>query len=278
MPTMSMNPVAFSLGALEVRWYGIMVAAAVITLLVITFRELKRRGIAEGTIFNLLLWGFIGGAIGGKLGYLVSSWQTYGVDPSEIVSPYGWALHGTIIGVVLAGAIYWSIKTGKISLQELLGLADAVAVGAPLAQAIGRVGCTLNGCCWGNSTSLPWAVVYTHPDSFCGLKGVPLHPTQIYFVLWNLIVFAVVWRLRDRLKPQGSLFLVYLSLYCGGDFALRFLRADPPVLGALREAQIVSLTILVIALPLLIIRMRQFRKKAGAMPANEPGWPQNQQG
>ena len=278
MFTIGIDPVAFSIGALEVRWYGIMVAAAVIALLAITFHELKRRGVPESAIFNLLLWGVVGGIIGGKLGYLVGYWQTYGVDPSEILSPYGWALHGTIIGVVLAGAIYWSIRTGKVSLQELLRLGDAVAVGAPLAQAIGRVGCTLNGCCWGSPTSLPWAVIYTNPDSFCGLKGAPLHPTQIYFVLWNLVVFAVVWRLRDRLKPQGSLFFVYLSLYCAGDFALRFLRADPSVLGALREAQIVSLTILIIALPLLIIRIRRFRKKADTTPANEPGLPQNQQG
>ena len=278
MLTISIDPVAFSIGALEVRWYGIMVAVAVIALLAITFHELKRRGTPEGTIFNLLFWGVVGGAIGGKLVYLIGYWQINGFDPSEILSPYGWALHGTIIGVVLAGAIYWSVRTGKISLQELLGLGDAVAPGAPLAQAIGRVGCTLNGCCWGSPTSLPWAVVYTHRDSFCGLKGILIHPAQIYFVLWNLVVFAVVWRLRNRLKPEGSLFLVYLSLYCAGDFVLRFFRDDPSVLGALGEGQIISLVILAIALPLLVIRMRWFRKKAGATPPSEPDRPQNQPG
>ena len=278
MFTINIDPVAFTIGALEVRWYGIMVAVAVMALLAITYSELKRRGIPEGTLFNLLFWGVVGGAVGGKLVYLIGYWQTYGFDPSEILSPYGWALHGTIIGVVLAGVIYWSIIIRKVSIQELLGLGDAVAPGAPLAQAIGRVGCTLNGCCWGSPTSLPWAVVYTHPDSFCGLKGIPLHPAQIYFVLWNLVIFAVVWRLRNRLKPPGSLFFTYLALYCAGDFVLRFFRAELPVLGALREAQIISLVILVIALPLFIIRMRQFRKKAGATPANEPDLPQNQPG
>jgi len=273
--TIDIDPVAFSLGPLgEVTWYGITLAVAVIALLAITFRELKRRGIPEGTLFNLLFWGVVGGAVGGKLVYLIGQWQINGLDPSEILSRFGWALHGTIIGVVLAGAVYWSVRTGKVSLQELLGLGDAVAPGAPLAQAIGRVGCTLNGCCWGSPTSLPWAVVYTNPDSFCGLKGIPLHPAQIYFVLWNLAVFAVVWRLRSRLKPPGSLFLVYLSLYCAGDFGLRFFRDDPSVLGALREGQIISLTILAIALPLLVIRMRWFRKKA----ARGPDLPQNQPG
>lgn len=278
MITINIDPVAFSIGALEVRWYGIMVAVAVIALLAITFHELKRRGIPEGTIFNLFFWGVVGGAIGGKLVYLFGYWQIYGLDPSEILSPYGWALHGTIIGVVLAGTVYWSIITRKISFQELLGLGDAVAPGAPLAQAIGRVGCALNGCCWGTPTSLPWAVVSTNPDSFCGLKGIPIHPAQIYFVLWNMAVFAVVWRLRNRLKPDGSLFFVYLSLYCAGDFVLRFFRDDPHILGALEEGQIISLIILAIALPLLIIRMREFRKKAGATPASEPDLPQNQQG
>lgn len=282
MLTIGIDPVAFSIGALEMRWYGIMVAVGVLALLVITFRELKRRGIPEGTIYNLLFLGIIGGIIGAKLVHLIQAWSIYGIDPSEIISPYGWALHGVVIGVVLTGLIYWRIRARETSFQDLLGMGDAVAVGAPLAQAFGRIGCTMNGCCHGKLSpfsSFPGAVSYTPRDAISPqFWNTPVYPTQIYFLLWNLIVFAVVWRLRNRLKPNGSLFFVYLSIYCAGDFGLRFLRADSPILVGLQEGQIISLAILMIVLPVLIIRMREFSKNAGTGPANETGFPQNQQG
>lgn len=266
MLVISIDPVAFSIGALQVRWYGIMVAAAVITLLAITFRETKQRAVPESTTYNLFFWGIIGGIIGGKLGYFIQPWLLYGVNPSEIISPYGWALHGAIIGGILGGLIYWRIKAAQISLENLASISDAVAVGAPLAQAIGRIGCTINGCCYGKLSpflSFPWAVSYTHPNS-AAPQNTPLYPTQIYFLLWNLIVFAVVWRLRGRLKPQGSLVFLYLCLYSAGDFSLRFLRADPPLLLGLQEGQIFSLAILLVILPVLIIRIRRFQQKATA--------------
>jgi len=267
----SIDPVAFSIGTLQVRWYGIMVAAALITLLAITLRGTKQRAVPESTTYNLFFWGIIGGIIGGKLCYLIQPWLLYGVKPSEIISLHGWALHGSIIGGILAGLIYWRIKATKISLENLQSIGDVVAVGAPLAQAIGRIGCTINGCCYGKLSpflSFPWAVSYTPRDAIPSQYwNVPLYPTQIYLLLWNLIVFAVVWRLRGRFKPQGSLVLLYLSLYSAGDFGLRFLRADPPLLFGLQEGQILSLAILLVTLPVLIIRIRRFQQKATAEPA-----------
>ncbi|OIP28064.1 MAG: hypothetical protein COY46_03560 [Chloroflexi bacterium CG_4_10_14_0_8_um_filter_46_9] len=281
MLIISINPVAFAIGTLQVRWYGILVAIAVITLLAITFREMRQHAIPESTIYNLFFWGLIGGIIGGKLVYLIQPWFLHGVTPTEIISPYGWALHGSILGTILAGLIYWRTRAREISFQNLPGIGDAVATGAPLAQAIGRIGCTINGCCHGKPSpfhSFPGAVIYTNPHSACRLLGVPLYPTQIYFVLWNLIVFAVVWRLRGRLKPQGSLFLLYLSLYCAGDFGLRFLRIDPPLLLGLQEGQIISLAILVVVLPVLIIKIRRFRQRTIAESVDNTTQQQNQEG
>ncbi len=281
MLVISIDPVAFSIGALQVRWYGIMVVAAVVTLLVITFRETKQRAVPESTTYNLFFWGIIGGIIGGKLAYLIQPWLLYGVNPSEIISPYGWALHGSIIGGILGGVIYWRIKAAQISLEDIPRIGDAVATGAPLAQAIGRIGCTINGCCYGKPNpflSFPWAVIYTPRDTIPPQYwNVPLYPTQIYFVLWNLTVFAVMWRLRGRLKPQGSLFFLYLCLYSAGDFGLRFLRADPPLLFGLQEGQIFSLAILLVSLPVLIIRIRRFQQKATAEPAAGTTQQQSQQ-
>lgn len=282
MLVISIDPVAFSIGTLQVRWYGIMVAAAVITLLAITFRETKKRGVSETTTsYNLLFWALIGGIIGAKLVYFVEAWSLYGVKPSDIISPYGWALYGAILGSILAGLIYWRIRPKEASFQNLPAITDAVAVGAPLAQAIGRIGCTINGCCYGKPSpflSFPGAVSYTPRDTIpAQYWNIPLYPTQIYFILWNLIVFAIVWKLRRRLELQGSLLFLYLSLYAAGDFGIRFFKAAPPVLTGLRGEQIISLVILAIALPVLIIRIRRFQQKATVEPADNTTQQQSQE-
>jgi len=268
----SIDPVAFSIGAFQVRWFGIMVVAALVTLLAITFRETKKRGVSETTTsYNLLFWALIGGIIGAKLVYFVEAWSLYGVKPSDIISPYGWALYGAILGSISAGLIYSRIRPKEASFQNLPAVTDAVAVGAPLAQAIGRIGCTINGCCYGKPSpflSFPWAVIYTPRDTIASQYwNTPLYPTQIYFVLWSLIVFAVVWKLRKRLELQGSLLFLYLSLYCAGDFGIRFFKAAPPIFLGLRGEQIIGLIIFAVALPVLIIRIRRFQQKATAEPA-----------
>jgi phosphatidylglycerol:prolipoprotein diacylglycerol transferase len=158
------------------------------------------------------------------------------------------------------------MRVKKTPFSSLAGVGDAIAVGAPLAQAIGRIGCTLNGCCHGKPSpfnSFPGAVIYTARDTIPSQYwGVPLYPAQIYFLLWNLIVFAVVWRFRGKLKPQGSLFFLYLCLYAVGDFGLRFFRVNEPFLLGLQQGQVISLAILVIAVPWLIIRMRKFQRSS----------------
>jgi len=277
----SIDPVAFSIGTLQVRWYGIMVAAALITLLAITFRETKQRAVPESTTYNLFFWALIGGIIGGKLVYFVEAWSLYGVKPSDIISPYGWALYGAILGSISAGLIYSRIRPKEASFQNLPAITDAVAVGAPLAQAIGRIGCTINGCCYGKPSpflSFPGAVSYTPRDTIpAQYWNTALYPTQIYFILWNLIVFAIVWKLRRRPQLEGSLLFLYLSLYAAGDFGLRFFKAAPPVLTGLRAEQIISLLILAIALPVLIIRIRRFQQKATAETAPTTTQQQSQQ-
>ena len=276
MFTIGIDPVAFTIGSFTVRWYGILVAVAVITLLVVTFREIKKPVIFQDIIYSLFLWGIIGGFIGARLvhivDHVVTNWEYYRINPGAIfgyiVGLAGLSLYGAIIGGVVGGWIYMRVK--RIPFSSLAGVGDALAVGAPLAQAIGRVACTINGCCFGIlAPNLPWAVVYTHPNSSAPL-GVPMHPAQIYFLLWNLIVFAVIWRLRGRLKPQGSLFFLYLCLYAAGDFGLRFFRVNEPFLAlgnfSLQQGQVISLAILVIALPWLIIRMHKFQLSCHSEP------------
>jgi len=261
--TISIDPVAFTIGALTVRWYGIMVAIAVVSALAITLREVKRLNLSQD-VYALFLWGIVGGFIGGRLAHVIDYWDYYIANPRELIGFAGLALYGTIIGVIVAVWIYMRIR--RVPFSSLAGMGDAVAVGVPVAQAMGRLGCTLNGCCFGKPSpfqSFPGAVIYTPRDTIPSeYWGVPLYPAQIYFLVWNLIVFAILWRLRGKLQPQGSLFFLYLCLYAAGDFGLRFFRVNDPFLFGLHQGQVISLAILVVAVPWLIIRIRRFQKQA----------------
>jgi phosphatidylglycerol---prolipoprotein diacylglyceryl transferase len=268
MLTISIDPIAFTAGPFTVRWYGIMVALAVTAVLAMTLRETKRLGISPDIIYNLFLWGTIGGFIISRLIHVIDQWEYYRATPGDIVGFAGLSLYGAVIGALLAVWVY--LRMRKIPFGSLAGVGESIAVGAPLGQAIGRIGCTLNGCCHGRLSpfsSFPGAVIYTPRDTITPeYWGVPLYPTQIYFFLWNMIVFAVVWHMRGRLKPQGSLFFLYLCLYAAGDFSLRFFRVNSPFFIGLQQGQIISLAILVIAVPWLLIRMRSFRLSCHSEP------------
>jgi phosphatidylglycerol:prolipoprotein diacylglycerol transferase len=241
-----------------------MAAIAVAALLVIMLREAKRLGITRD-IYSIFLCGVIGGIIGGRLAYVIYYWEHFMANPREIIGFAGLAQMGMIIGIIVAALIYMGVTRMRFS--TLLSVGDAFIVGAFLALAIGRIGCTLNGCCSGQPSPFdffPLAVIYTPRNTMAPeYWGVPLYPTQIYHVLWNLIVFGIIWRFRGKFKPEGGLLLFGFSIYAIGDLSLRFLRAGrEPLLWGIDNAQFVDLAILVIFLPWLIIKLRQFNKQA----------------
>jgi len=259
MLTISVNPVAFTIGSLQIRWYGIIIAIAVAMLIVTIPREAKKIGITRD-LYSLFFCCIIGGLIGGRLAYVIYDWEHFIANPRDIIGFFGVAQNGMIIGIIVAALIY--MRVTRMRFSTLLSIGDAVAVWTPLALAIGRIGCTINGCCYGTfAPNLPWAVVYTHPNSLAPLN-VPMHPIPIYHLLWNLIVFAIVWRLRGKFKPEGSLLFFFFCIFAAGDFAIRFLRTDVPVLWGLRQAQVLDLALLAVFLPWLIIRIRRFQKQA----------------
>jgi phosphatidylglycerol:prolipoprotein diacylglycerol transferase len=232
-------------------------------MIVITAKEAKRLGITRDP-YSLFLWCIIGGYIGARLAYVIYDWEHLMANPREIIGFAGLAQNGMIIGVIVAALIY--MRVTRMRFSTLLGVGDAVAVGMPLALAIARIGCTINGCCTGQPSPFqffPLAVVYTPRDALSPeYWGVPIYPTQIYHLLWGLIVFAIVWRLRGKFKPEGCLAFFCFCLFAIGDFGIRFLRTDEPVLWGLRQAQVLDLAILVVFLPWLIIKLRRFKKQA----------------
>jgi phosphatidylglycerol:prolipoprotein diacylglycerol transferase len=279
MLTIGVDPVAFSIGSLTVRWYGIVVGAAVITMLVVMSREARRLGI-ERDIYSIFLWGVLGGYVGGRLAYVVYDWEYFVANPLHVIGFAGLAQNGMIIGIIVAALIYMAAT--RMQFSTLLSIGDAVAVGMPLALGIGRIGCTINGCCSGKPSPFeyfPGAVTYasrppgTSPQDWYLLPsqytGVPIYPSQLYHLLWGLIVFGIVWRLRDRFKPEGCLAFFCFSLFAAGDFAIRFFRIGEPLILGLHHAQVLDLGIVAVFLPWLIIRMRRYQRQAYTEPQTD---------
>jgi len=251
MITISIDPVAFTIGPIEVRWYGIMVALAILTVVMWTAWQVKKgANVSYDTVFTAALVGIPSGVVLSRLLHVIDGWEYYSQNPGEIVGGGGLTAYGAVLGATLGIWIY-----SRFSRFQFGYFADVVAPGIILAQAIGRIGCTLNGCCYGLETLLPWSIVYTHPDSLCPL-GVAVHPTQVYEIIWNLLVFGVLFKLRGRLKPDGSLFLIYLSLYSAYRLGTDFLRDGTPFIFGLHQAQVIAIIVLAIAIPFLALRTR----------------------
>jgi phosphatidylglycerol:prolipoprotein diacylglycerol transferase len=259
MITVGINPVAFSIGVFEVRWYGIMVVLGVVAAIVISLREAKRVGFPQDDIYNVALWAIIGGVLVSRLFHVIDQWDYYMAHPAQILNFAGLTIYGAVLGGLLAVIIYSLIK--KISFWQF---GDIAAPGAILGQAIGRIGCILNGCCYGLENPPAWAgsIVYTNPSY--GLYGtplgIPLYPTAFYHLGWNLIVFGIIWGLRRRVKPRGVLFLSYLALYAAGDLAIRSLRAGSPFLFGLQQAQLIGIVVLLVTVPWLAVKLWRGRK------------------
>lgn len=254
MINISINPIAFTIGSFSVGWYGIMLTLAVVVLVLWTMWQVRRGAkISYDTVLTAALVAIPSGIIFSKLLHVIDMWGYYSRFPSQIFSGSGLTIWGAVLGATLGIWIYSKFSSFKFGY-----FTDLVAPGIVLAQAVGRVGCTILGDDYGLPTSLPWGVVYTNPNSYANAQIglVATHPVVVYEIIFLLIVFAVLFKLRGRFKPDGSLFLIYLSLYAMWRLGIDFLRVGAPFLLGLHQAQVISIIVLFIALPMLVLRTR----------------------
>lgn len=248
------NPVLLTIGTLEIRWYGVLVVLAVIAVIALSLVEARRRGISQDVVWDAALWAVVGGIIGARLLHIIDKWQYYLYHPEQLLNFAGLAIWGAVLGGLAAILIYCLVK--KISFW-LLG--DIAAPGAILGQTIGRVGCLVNGCCFGLTCELPIAVIYSNPSSYAPI-GVPIYPTQLFHIIWDLAGFVVLWLLRKKLRPEGTLFLLWLIFFGTGDFIIRFFRESEPFLFNLPQAQVIDILIVVAAAVALVVRYVVYRR------------------
>ena len=260
MITISIDPIAFHIGSMAIRWYGIIIALAVAALVLWVWRQLRGKWaeLPKPPEITVIVPAILSGIIVSRLFHVIDEWGYYRQNPGQIFGGAGLSIYGAIVGTSLFFLIY-----SKVRHYQFGFFADLAAPGTILAQAIGRVGCTINGCCYGLPApqGLPWSIVYTHPNSYAPL-GVALYPTQPYEIIFCLVGFAILLKLKGRLKPDGTLFLVYLTSYSAWRVGIDFLREGTPFLLDLHQAQFVAIIVLAVAIPILALRTWRSRQQA----------------
>ena len=248
----SPGPVIVEIGPITIRWYGLLIATAVLIGVSLSQYLAKRRNVNPELVSDLSIWLVIGAIPAARLYYVLFQWSEYSQHPERIIAIWqgGIAIHGAIIGGTLAALIF--AKVNQVSFWQLT---DLVAPSLILGQAIGRWGNFFNSEAFGRPTNLPWKLyipLQNRPPTLANFEY--FHPTFLYESLWNLIVFALLMALFFRGlsgKPRlrlGTLFLAYLVAYSFGRLWIEGFRIDSLMLGPLRIAQVVSLSGILVGL------------------------------
>ncbi len=249
-----MFPIFLKIGGFHLRAYGAVIAIALLTGTWLASREAARKGIPPERIQDFVVWATLFGLLGARLYYL--AFAAPGIllqDPLGVLAIWrgGLAIHGGL----LAGAAtaIWYVRRHRLSFWRL---ADTLAPSVVLGQAIGRFACFLNGDAYGIPTTLPWAVTFTNPEAMAPL-GVPLHPTQLYEMSLNLILFGLLWWWRTRVRFDGQLFLFYAGGYGIIRFIVENFRGDQlQYAGGISAAQTLSVLAVIASAILYVFRAR----------------------
>lgn len=264
--------ILLDLGFVKLYWWGFFVALAFLIALFLIAREFKKNNINVKHAYVIGLLSLISIIVGSRLLYVLYNLSYFVSNPLEIflIAQGGMISYGGIALTLILLFIYF--KKNKLSFGKILNLMAPYVV---LGFAIGRIGCFLNGCCYGYPTNLPWAM--TFPMSGDGLFR---HPTQLYLLLSNLVIFGVlmyVKKLRTKRKlkgktllKSGSLFLLFLVLYSIMRFGMDFLKVNFEFVNifsfVFTLGQIINITIFIISVVLLIIL--NIKKRVGENEIN----------
>lgn len=251
MIPISIDPIIFSLGHFHLRWYSLILMAAIAIGYWFVEREAVRKGYKSEDIADSALWIIAAGLIGSRLFHVIDHWQdSFAANPIRALYVWegGLAIWGGVLGGLLAVAILAHIHHWK--LPRLL---DSFVPGLVLAQAVGRVACIITGDAVGKPTSGPFGFAYISPNAAVPQLGVYYTPTPVYEIIMNLAIFAFLWSLRKRNLPDGILTLIYLALYSFMRFFIAFTSAYQIIAFGLNQAQLISILVLAVSLPRLTI-------------------------
>lgn len=249
-----LNPIAITLGPIQVHWYGVIIGVGIILALVIAMRESTKRGLDKDIFADLMLWAIPIAIISARIYYVIFEWDYYSHNPGEIMSIWngGIAIHGALIGAVLTA--YFFTKKRNISFWKL---ADIAAPSIILGQAIGRWGNFMNQEAHGGEVTRVFLENLHLPEFIINqmyINGAYYHPTFLYESVWDFLGFLVLILLRRVNLGRGEMFLTYIIWYSAGRFFIEGLRTDSLMIGDMRMAQLISVALIVFAVVAWIYR------------------------
>src|SRR5699024_4396062 len=225
----NVDPIAFSLGPLELRWYGILFASAFLVGYFLMRKMYRAANRTMEELDQLLTYVMLATVIGARLGHvLFYDPGFYFSHPFEIIAIWhgGLASHGAAIGILLAMYLY----TRKVRDMSFLWLADRVGIVVASGGAFIRVGNFINSEILGKPSDLPWAVIFKNaPQLTAAQQMTPRHPAMLYEALRCVVIFGILWYVYKRYKmqpPEGGLFGIFLTLLFGGRFLLEYFKMD----------------------------------------------------
>lgn len=277
----SISADAFTIGALTIKWYGVIFACAFLAGTLYVLKNTKKFGLDSDRVIDVLLGAILSGVIGARIYYVAFSWDLYKDNPMDIFKIWngGIGIYGGVIAAILCG--YFLCRWRKVRFLPMLDLCSA---GLILAQAIGRWGNFVNVEAFGSATTVPWRMTSEYAggigttmvqrylaalspeqiEAMGGMEKIGVHPTFFYESVWCLLGFFLLMWMTKRRKFDGQLILIYAIWYGAERFVVEGLRLDSLMIGNLRVSQVLGILSAVAALIAMVIVLQ---KKKGS---NDP--------
>lgn len=270
-----MHSILFSLDPFVIHSFGACLAVAIILCYGIMVRLGKSSGYSSDFVSSLLSVLIVSGLIGGRIFYVAEHWSFYRENPSNIimVQQGGLMFFG---GFLIGGASL--ILFCKLNKKNVLDVLDLVVSAIPLGHALGRIGCFLNGCCYGKVSDSCLSVTFPHDSipwseqlnaaliSSTAERSLPVLPSQLFEAALNFIIFLILIRRYKHRRHTGSQLALYMMLYAVARFAVEFSRADERLyFGPVSISQAISIGVFLAGLGLTVFLSRK--------PVQSPGGP-----
>ena len=255
-----MHPILLKIGNITLYTYGLFVALGFMTAIWFASRQarIRRATIQHQEITDLFLVILLASLVGARLFYVVQNFSLFSDHPLDVFKIWngGLVFYGGFLLALVSAMVYVKQKH-----FDLWSTADLLAPAIALGHAVGRLGCLFAGCCYGKTCDLPWAITFADPDSLAPL-GIPLHPTQLYAVLSNLIIFGLLLAMDKKSAFPGRLFWLYIFFYGIFRSLIEFFRGDERgefVLQVISPSQTIGGVMVLVAVGMLLWLSRQSR-------------------
>jgi len=242
-----MKPILFSWGPFHLFSYGAMIAVGVLAALALMQRRARHDGFpSEQGVYDYVFCVLFSGFLGARILYVIQNWDGYVREPWRVLAFWegGLVFYG---GLITSFAAVWLFARRRG--DNVLRIFDFLLPHVALVHAFGRLGCFLNGCCYGKFSELPWAVQFPETPH-------PVHPTQLYEAGFNFLLFLFLTRRYQGKHGSGEIMALYFMFYAAARFVIEFWRADNPVILVFTWNQWLGLFIMVVS-GACLFRMRQ---------------------